>query len=53
MILLKNLFSFSQMFKEFGRDLTVIGKDADALEDYVRSASPITPILDKRLILVS
>ncbi|CAH0595088.1 unnamed protein product [Chrysodeixis includens] len=41
------------MFKEFGRDITVIGKDADAIEDYVRKASPITPKLDKRLVLVS
>ncbi|CAH1640966.1 unnamed protein product [Spodoptera littoralis] len=41
------------MFKEHGRNMTVLGVDRDILERYVRKASPIVPHLDKRLTLVS
>ncbi|PZC73085.1 hypothetical protein B5X24_HaOG210102 [Helicoverpa armigera] len=41
------------MFKEHGRDHKVLGLDSEAIERYVRKASPIKAHLDNRLELIS
>ncbi|XP_075983893.1 apyrase-like isoform X2 [Anticarsia gemmatalis] len=39
--------------KKYGRNLKLVGKDADIVEAYIRKSSPITPYLDNRLTLLS
>ncbi|KAJ8711057.1 hypothetical protein PYW07_008299 [Mythimna separata] len=41
------------MFKEHGRNITVLGVDSDVIEQYIRKVSPIKPHLDNRLTLIS
>lgn len=41
------------MLKKYGKNKTVVGKDTEVLERYIRKRSPITPKLDKRLIVIN
>ncbi|CAH0713615.1 unnamed protein product, partial [Brenthis ino] len=41
------------MLNKYGKNKTVVGKDTEVLERYVRKRSPITPKLDKRLIVIN
>ncbi|KAJ8712722.1 hypothetical protein PYW08_008026 [Mythimna loreyi] len=41
------------MFKEYGRNLTVLGVDSDVIEKYIRKVSRVKPHLDNRLTLIS
>ncbi|CAK1590241.1 unnamed protein product [Parnassius mnemosyne] len=36
-----------------GRNMTVVGKDSDILENYIRKTSPIIPVLDNRLTVIN
>ncbi|XP_045770767.1 apyrase-like [Maniola jurtina] len=41
------------MLKNHGRNLTIVGKDSDIFERYVRKKSPIVPTLDNRLTVIN
>ncbi|XP_013142601.1 PREDICTED: apyrase-like isoform X2 [Papilio polytes] len=37
----------------YGRNLQVVGKDTELLENYVKKTSPVEPILEKRLTVIN
>lgn len=41
------------MLKKYGLNKTIIGKDTDILEKYIRKRTPITPTLDNRLTVIN
>ena len=41
------------MLKKYGKNKTVIGKDSEVLERYIKKRTPITPALDDRLTVIN
>ncbi|KAJ2937379.1 hypothetical protein O0L34_g1973 [Tuta absoluta] len=41
------------VLKEKGRDVRIVGKDADIFEEYIKKQTPITPALDNRLNIIN
>ncbi|CAH2052262.1 unnamed protein product, partial [Iphiclides podalirius] len=42
-----------EVLKRFGRNLRVVGKDTDVLENYIKKMTPIKPSLQKRLVVIN
>lgn len=41
------------MLQKYGKNKTVVGKDSEVLERYIKKRTPITPALDDRLLVVN
>lgn len=47
------MYDFLQELSRYGRNLQVVGKDTELLENYVKKTSPVEPILEKRLTVIN